>query len=339
MRDTRPKLSIFCITYNQAPFIRQALDGFVMQKTNFPFVAIVGDDCSTDGTTEIIREYAERYPDIIKPIYHDENTKGWGNGCDVSAACQSEYVAMCEGDDYWTDEYKLQKQVDFLDAHPDFTICFHPVVVKWEERSKKDSIFPKKKDRFYKTELELADLAKRNFIQTNAVVYRWQLNATRQLKDIWPEGIAPGDWYLHLFHAEKGKIGFLSDVMAVYRKHAGGLWSGAGKSNKWFLSLGIPHVRFFEVVEKHFKVPENPNKYQILKKLVLTALQEKRLDILQQVYDEFPHLMKNLLPEFDAMKQISKLEKRYKKAKKICKAFIGALLILLLWCVLIQIRG
>lgn len=124
----RPLLVINCITYNHAPYLAQCLEGFVMQKTNFPFVALVHDDASLDGTSEILREYAEKYPDIIKPIcdptnrYSDKSLdlimNEWIN------AYEPKYIAMCEGDDYWIDPLKLQKQVDFLEANPEYGMCY-----------------------------------------------------------------------------------------------------------------------------------------------------------------------------------------------------------------------
>ena len=119
-------VSIRCTAYNHAPFIRQCLDGFVMQKTNFRFEAIVHDDASTDGTAAIIREYAEKYPDIIVPVIEDENQYSKGDGSVtriVDSYMRGKYIAFCEGDDYWTDPYKLQKQIDFLEAHPDYGMC------------------------------------------------------------------------------------------------------------------------------------------------------------------------------------------------------------------------
>lgn len=126
--DNQIVVSIQCLTYNHAPYIRQCLDGFVMQKTNFRFEAIVHDDASTDGTQDIIREYEERYPDIIKPIYQKENqySKGIPGYITnlVSSKCKGKYIAICEGDDYWTDPYKLQKQVDYLESHPKCGMCY-----------------------------------------------------------------------------------------------------------------------------------------------------------------------------------------------------------------------
>ncbi len=119
-------VSIRCTVYNHAPYLRECLEGFVMQKTNFPFEAIVHDDASTDSSATIIREYAEKYPDIIIPVLEDENqfSKGAGRVTRiVDTYMRGKYIAFCEGDDYWTDPYKLQKQVDFLNAHPDYGMC------------------------------------------------------------------------------------------------------------------------------------------------------------------------------------------------------------------------
>ena len=131
-----PIVSICCITYNHAPFIRKALDGFLMQKpptgvsADDPWYEIlIHDDCSTDGTTEIIKEYAAKYPGRIFPIYETENQfqKVGVAKMDLFnySRVKGRYMAYCEGDDYWTDPHKLQKQVDFMDAHPDYSICFH----------------------------------------------------------------------------------------------------------------------------------------------------------------------------------------------------------------------
>ncbi len=118
-------VTIRCVTYNHVNYIRKCLEGFVMQQTDFPFEAIVHDDASTDGTTEIVREFAEKYPTIIKPLYEQENQWSKHNGSIakvMDANTRGKYIAPCDGDDYWTDPYKLQKQVDFLEEHPDFTL-------------------------------------------------------------------------------------------------------------------------------------------------------------------------------------------------------------------------
>lgn len=133
-----PFVSICCLTYNHESYIRQCLDGFVMQKANFPIEILIHDDASTDGTQDIIREYEVKYPNIIKPIYQKENQ--YSKGVKVSLVynyprAKGKYIALCEGDDYWTDPYKLQKQVDFLESHPDYVMCSHDVDIYFQKKT------------------------------------------------------------------------------------------------------------------------------------------------------------------------------------------------------------
>ena len=244
------KLSIICITYNHERFIRDCLDGFVMQKTNFPFEILVNDDASTDKTADIIREYEAKYPHLFRCVYQMQNAKKnpWRDV--LFPMIRGKYVALCEGDDYWTDPLKLQKQVDFLEAYPDFSVCFHPVRVHWEDNSKPDSVFPTEKERFYKTELTLNDLLDHNFIQTNSVVYRGRFH--KDPLDLIPKYILPEDWFVHLLHAQTGQIKLLPDVMAVYRRNPGGLWNGAGETEEWFIRCGTAMARFYSEIQKHF---------------------------------------------------------------------------------------
>ena len=124
-----PLVSICCITYNHAQFIQKCLDGFLMQKTNFPIEILIHDDCSTDGTTEIIRDYEAKYPELIFPLYEEENQYQKGKAAEIDfynyRRARGKYIAYCEGDDYWTDPLKLQKQVDFMEANPEYSVCFH----------------------------------------------------------------------------------------------------------------------------------------------------------------------------------------------------------------------
>ena len=121
-----PLVSIDCITYNHCKYIRDALEGFLMQRTNFPVEILIHDDASTDGTAEIIKEYEKQYPWLIKPVYQTENQYSKHNGTISKiqyGSALGKYIAFCEGDDYWTDPYKLQKQVDFLESNVWVDIC------------------------------------------------------------------------------------------------------------------------------------------------------------------------------------------------------------------------
>jgi glycosyltransferase involved in cell wall biosynthesis len=247
------KISVICLTYNHRAYIEKCLQGFVAQKTNFPFEVIVHDDASTDGTVDIIKEYARNYPEIIHPVLQEHNQ--WSRGENISKLfiyplIRGEYVAFCEGDDYWTDENKLQKQADFLDNHPDFAVCFHPVRIKWENRSCKGELFPHPSFRFNKEVLDLQDLLKHNFIQTNSVLMRWRFH--KESVELIPDKIMPADWFIFLLHAELGKIGFLPEVMSVYRKHDAGIWHGARRRPEWFIRRAPLSIRFFEKMEEYF---------------------------------------------------------------------------------------
>ncbi|MBQ2822327.1 MAG: glycosyltransferase [Thermoguttaceae bacterium] len=243
-----PKLSICCITYNHGDYIRKTLDSFLMQKTNFSFEVLIHDDASTDGTADIIREYAARSPEIIKPILQKENQFSKGiitvNKFFNFPRIRGQYVAICDGDDYWTDPMKLQKQVDFLEAHPDYTICFHPVNVHFENQPERKEIFPSEKRINRGKEFTLDELVAGNFIQTNSVVYRWVIPEKESL-EAFPPGIIPGDYFMHLMHAKHGKIGFINERMGVYRRHDGGVWQGEP-----ILKYGSKHYRFYECADK-----------------------------------------------------------------------------------------
>jgi glycosyltransferase involved in cell wall biosynthesis len=193
-----------------------------MQKTSFPTEVIIHDDASTDGTADIIREYEQKYPEIFKPIYQTENQYSKGISIFrtyIFPQIQGKYVALCEGDDYWTDEYKLQKQVDFLKANEDFSICFHPVkVFKQDEGIFIENIIPEVPE-----VTDIKTLATKNYINTPSVIYRVD---KKVLEDINNFPVLPvGDYLFHMLFAKNGKIKKLPDSMAVYRIHNSSGWS------------------------------------------------------------------------------------------------------------------
>jgi glycosyltransferase involved in cell wall biosynthesis len=234
---TAPKVSIISTTYNQEKYIRQALDSLVSQETDFDFEIVIADDCSTDKTAERIEKYAQKYPNIFKINLRKKNIGSWANYLSVLRAARGEFIAICEGDDFWTDTSKLQRQVNFLEKRPGCAMCFHPVRVFFENQERSDYVYPDPKANHKFTTLELL---KNNFIQTNSVMYR------RQKYNDMPTKIIPGDWYLHLYHAQFGKIGFIDRVMSAYRRHTGGLWWDSHEDiDRIWERFGIPHLELY----------------------------------------------------------------------------------------------
>lgn len=296
------KVSIVCISYNQENFVRQTLESFVMQKTDFPFQVIISDDCSTDNTAEIIREYEAKYPDIIKPIFRKKNLGVMKNFITTLSNINTEYVIYNEGDDYFSDPLKLQKQVDFLDKNPDCSICFHPVTIHYENNEKPDEIFPHEAYRFSKTKLSLTDLIKRNFMQTNSVMYRWRYR-NKKLSNVFPNDILPCDWYLHLLHAQVGSIGFIDENMAVYRKHEQGIWwECVNNQQKHRLKYGLLEINCCYNVYKNIsnKSQKYYNEYflPVFFQITDMYIKNKNYDKLKQIYLRYPRFFIYIINSF-----------------------------------------
>lgn len=214
-------VSIRCLTYNQSRYIRQCLDGFVMQKTNFAFEAIVHDDASTDGTREIVEEYAEKYPDIIKPIFEDENQYSKDFSVIdrlVRKACTGKYLAFCEGDDYWTDPYKLQKQVDILESNPIITM----VHTAFSNVDLNGVAFYRKQYELYqrisRNGSVLPLLFKQNYIMTVSLCIRNEIMSSDLLMHC-PQRL---DYAYSLACASLGDIYYLPDNTCCYRMNPNG---------------------------------------------------------------------------------------------------------------------
>ncbi|MBO3462255.1 glycosyltransferase [Aetokthonos hydrillicola CCALA 1050] len=244
------KVSVCVPAYNHEKYIAQMLDGALMQQTNFPFEIVIGDDASTDNTQAIIREYVAANPGRIRAYLHEENLgpkeprefAGRNNVLFLLKACKGEYVAMCEGDDYWTDPFKLQKQVDFLDVNPDFAICHHNMEVIYEDGSA--SHFFNNPDQKLTSTIE--DLLEDSwFMATASWVYR-NYFLTNDFAG-WHAKAAAGDWAIMIQLAARGKIGYLPETMGVYRKHSAGLSNIHAVTNIPFLKN---RKQMFENVDK-----------------------------------------------------------------------------------------
>ncbi len=221
------KLSVMLLTYNHEPYIAQTLESIMAQRVNFEYEIVVGEDCSTDRTRAILLDFCRRYPSRIVALLPEKNLGMMRNLEQTLSACQGEYVALVEGDDYWTCDDKLQKQVDFLDSHSEYAICCHRAQILNEmgedhvlEKSgaAKAGIFPSRQAGRYTIE----DLLAENFIMTSTAMYR---NGSVGALPNWFQELKLGDWPLYTLAARSGPIHLMDEVMATYRVHSGGVWS------------------------------------------------------------------------------------------------------------------
>jgi glycosyltransferase involved in cell wall biosynthesis len=219
------KLSVAMITYNQEQFIGEAIESVLAQKVNFDFEIVIGEDCSTDGTQAVVTDFHHRYPGRIIPLLRNHNLGAISNLQETLAACHGQYVALLEGDDYWIRDDKLQKQVDFLDAHPECAICCHRARYVDELNATDVDVFPSLPVGSY----TIDDLLKGNFVMTCTAVLR------REWIDTLPSWFCEmqlGDWPLFALVAQHGEIRLLDEVAAVYRIHAGGIWSSRSQISR-----------------------------------------------------------------------------------------------------------
>ncbi len=310
-------VTICTITYNQQEYIEDALKSILMQKTNFPFQVIISDDCSTDNTAQIIKKYEKMYPDKIKAFYNNQNIGAHQNYIFCLSQAKSKYLVVNEGDDYFLDPYKLQKQVDFLEKNPDYSICFHPVKIIYEN-SKKIRTYPK--NTLFNHNFNFKTLLEHNFIQTNSAMYRWGFCDTN-IKEVFPRDILPGDWYLHLLHAKTGKIKMLKSKMSAYRKHSGGIWfeKFKGQNN---LVYGTKIINFHKAVWEN--ITDKSEEY--LNKVFLPVFKNiSDIYYLNGNIDKLIELKNTFNDLFD--KSLKTLTKKEIKRKKIFKYILISFII------------
>ena len=225
-KEQTPFVAVWMVTYNHEMYISQAIEGILNQKTNFKIKLFIGEDCSTDNTRAICQQYEKNNSEMMEVICTSENNIML-NARNIYKECSdsgAKYVAMCEGDDYWIDENKLQMQVDFLESNLDYSICFHNIYELSADKGLRISPFyTSKEEKTYTIE----ELAKGNFISTASVVYR---NGFFNIHDLF-NGALIGDYVLHLLNAQHGKIKYFPVPMTVYRIHNTSIFSG--KSHKY----------------------------------------------------------------------------------------------------------
>jgi len=245
--ETPPLVRILCITYNHAPFVAQCIEGFLAQKTTFPLHVVIHDDASRDGTQQILLEYARRYPNLISLVLQSENqfSKGLIAPIDFAALPPARYTALCEGDDFWTDENKLQIQIDFLERNPEFSVSGHDCEVVLDDGSTtgERAVRESKRRDFAaldvmcgKAHLPTCTRVFRNVIEQRPPEERAMLNPDRL-------------WLCML--GQYGRSHFHHDIQpAAYRQHAGGIWSGLDRSarNLEHIESSLRLFRYFRRV-------------------------------------------------------------------------------------------
>jgi glycosyltransferase involved in cell wall biosynthesis len=221
------KVSVLVMTYNHGPFIQQCLDSVLMQRPEGLYEVLISEDCSTDGTRERVEDYQRRHPELIRLLLSEKNLRSNAVVVRGIDAARGDYIALLDGDDYWTVPDKLQRQADFLDQHPECTICFHNAQVRHEE----GGLAPWNWTPSNHPELTtLEDLFLGNYIATGSTMFR---RGVVNPIPAWYDSFFPiTDWPLHLLHAEQGHIGYLNRVMGVYRYHAGGYYSPLSEDQK-----------------------------------------------------------------------------------------------------------
>lgn len=209
------KLSVIMITYNHEKFIAQALDSILMQEVDFDYEIVIGEDKSTDRTREIVLEYQKKHPEKIRLLLPERNLGMMRNFIETYMSCKGEYLANLEGDDYWTDPFKLQKQVDVLDANQDFVMCFHNTNVVYEGFDINRGSYVSNIDQ--KAISTIEDIITKNWhIMTGSMMFRKNIIKTFPG---WYYDVFNGDYALQLMLADHGKIYYIDEVMGVYRRH------------------------------------------------------------------------------------------------------------------------
>ena len=268
----QPLVSVRVATYNHEKYLVQCLEGILMQRTDFPFEVVIGEDFSTDYTSQIVSAYQEKYPQQVRALLHTQNLGPARNSQQIQQACLGRYHAMCEGDDYWIDPLKLQKQVDWMEAHPEVTLCFHNALVL-NENTKAARLFFENDLQSSFTFAEACNLT----TPTASVMARSDALAT--LPE-WRTQIWCGDVLFRLWCARQGSLGYLNEMMAVYRVHGCGAVAKAqaqlekARDQEVFLYqqldqetggryAGVLQAKVHQVKEK-YRRQKNPRGYDLL---------------------------------------------------------------------------
>lgn len=271
-------LSVCCITYQHEEFIGRALESFVSQQTNFDFEIIICDDCSKDATREICEKFKNKYPDKIKLHLNESNVGMMRNFIQALKMCTGKYIALCEGDDYWTSSNKLQKQVDFLETNPEYVLCFHNALVI-NERVKPTEEHPLISS-LDKTSFETPDIITQWFIPTASIVFKKQ---ALKFPD-WFENAEIGDIPLLLIVSLAGSFKYINEIMSVWHLHPGGI---SGKFTDYKKAIAMTFIYQSFNIYTNFRYNEKiiqEIKYEWHRYVINELLEKKEKEILDLVH-------------------------------------------------------
>ena len=262
------KVSVVMLTYQHAPYVSRAIDSVLEQTTAFPYELIIGDDASRDGTQEIVCAYRDRHPDRIRLILHDRNQGIEKNLQAILSRCRGELLAILEGDDFWTHPGKLRNQVLVFDASPDVALCGHRSVTVRDGEVVEGSEWP----RHSRARMSVADAFSGTLFHTCTMMFRGKAVAALP-PAIW--SIFPLDRALQISLSQGGEVAFLAEVMAAYRIHSGGVWSGLSKAEKHETNLEF-FRRILPLTSPRYRRLARQEVYRRWRALVLEDLREGR---------------------------------------------------------------
>lgn len=336
MKNNENLVSIQCTVFNQKDHIKKCLDGFVMQKTNFKFEVIVYDDCSTDGTRDIIEEYSNRYPETIKTIFPEHNIAKSEGFYKINQLVYNQmngkYIAFCEGDDYWTDENKLQIQVDYLENHPELVGCFHKSVRKNIVNPEvKDIYFPQAVLKNVKEVYTNKDIQKKYFIETCSVMYRFD-KYKEDFISTYPQKIVNGDTYMLNYFSLQGNIGYIDRLMSVKTINNLGIWNSQKQStDEKNMKYAEEIVRLPIVLNNLYKRFNKKCLISIeypFNLIINTAIKLNREDIILKII--FKYWNDYINSQDIYIEELFKSKNKYKKLFNISLVISGVLLLILI---------
>jgi glycosyltransferase involved in cell wall biosynthesis len=327
---TIPLVSISCLTYNHENYIRDAIEGFLMQKTTFPVEILIHDDASTDKTAEIVREYEKKYPQLIKAIYQTENQYSKGIGVSTTfqfPRARGKYIALCEGDDYWTDPLKLQKQVDFLEENNEFGLVYTDVDFYYQYSKKfKKAVF--KNNHIYQCKSFEDHLINKGYLAPLTWVFRKDIYDSFEIK----VSHSDGSFAIMLEFFYHSKVFFLNKVTAVYRISEGSVSRPKKLINKYKYHMGVFQTQI-DYLNKYIRDDENTRKrlltggYFMLYPMALRLNDNKTIKEIEEYMESQNITIEPIKTMIDRNNKIEKIIEFIKKYKlyPLVKLFIKSI--------------